>query len=413
MSYVPLKAPSKKLIISVLSSSAFITGLTIAVIWLYLFNLDRLDIFYDAISTRSAIAVIFGFTIISTLGFSTLIFSSSFIIMLIFSNYKNELGEQNSTVREFSNVGLFNNLGSCILLITSFVVYNYSVANGYICTILFIVASLLLSYCITYIRIIKPIKITHQSNNEIKGRIGKRSMIFSLPLLLLAPAIVQILPLLFLLSQLEFTDGSSDFAQLALLTAVALTFSTLSILPGTIYINEKTNGGMLHSIIIILVSIPTALVVLSMIFRPTPNMIINLTMNLSGISDWRVHQFYIKEETHPHTMFNDLLWNTRYFQNIPSRFFITGVSVFTLGNKQLICPTTIIQARAESLKLTVDDINKYDEKLVKLKASAMNCIPFNKGEIHVWDSPILEPVYYEKIKIKNENSMIKLMQSLK
>ncbi|MDK5174236.1 hypothetical protein P9921_27915, partial [Serratia nevei] len=69
--------------------------------------------------------------------------------------------------------------------------------------------------------------------------------------------------------------------------------------------------------------------------------------------------------------------------------------------------------RAESLKLTVDDINKHDEKLVKLKASAMNCIPFNKGEIHVWDSPILEPIYYEKIKIKNENSMIKLMQSLK
>ncbi|HHK8023345.1 TPA: hypothetical protein ACQVJN_005235, partial [Serratia marcescens] len=61
MSYVPFKAPSKKLIISVLSSSAFITGLTIAVIWLYLFNLDRLDIFYDAISARSAIAVIFGF----------------------------------------------------------------------------------------------------------------------------------------------------------------------------------------------------------------------------------------------------------------------------------------------------------------------------------------------------------------
>ncbi|HHK8379889.1 TPA: hypothetical protein ACQVK5_005235, partial [Serratia marcescens] len=243
MSYVPFKAPSKKLIISVLSSSAFITGLTIAVIWLYLFNLDRLDIFYDAISARSAIAVIFGFTIISTLGFSTLIFSSSFIIILIFSNYKNELGKQHSTVHGFSNVGLFNNLGSCILLITSFIVYNYSIANGYVCTILFIVASLLLSYYITYVKIIKPIKITHQSNSEIKGRIGKRSMIFLLPLSLLAPAIVQILPLLFLLSQLEFTDGSSDFAQLALLAAVALTFSTLSILPGTIYINEKKNGG--------------------------------------------------------------------------------------------------------------------------------------------------------------------------
>lgn len=37
---------NKKFIISVVTSSTFITGFTIAVIWFYLSNIDRLDIFF-------------------------------------------------------------------------------------------------------------------------------------------------------------------------------------------------------------------------------------------------------------------------------------------------------------------------------------------------------------------------------
>ncbi|CAI0999648.1 Uncharacterised protein [Serratia plymuthica] len=413
MNNIPFKIPSKKLILSVISSSAFITGLTLAVTWLYLYNLGRLDIFYDATNASSAIAVIFGFAILSLLGFSILIFSSSFMMILIFSSYEKDLIRHNEIANGFSITVLFNSLGLYIFLSACFFSYYYFDLNGYLTFIVFLIISVLFSFCITKRNILNPKKYSPHSNNGAKEPLEKTSTKIFLPLLLLTPAIVQILPISFFLSQLEFTEGSNDFAQISLLTAVALTFSTLSIFPGTIYINEKKNGGVFHAIIMILIFIPTILVILSMIFRPIPNIIINMTMNLSGISDGRTHQFYINEDVHPHAMFNGRLWNTRYFQEIPNRFFITGVSIFTLGNTQLICPTAITHARQESLKLTIDNTKEYEEKTNHLKYIAMDCIPFNKKDIQIWDSPIPEPIYYDKIKIINNNSILNIIQSLK
>ena len=56
-----IKLLNKKFIISVITSSTFITGCTMAVIWFYLSNIDRLDIFFDAVSLSSALGIIFVF----------------------------------------------------------------------------------------------------------------------------------------------------------------------------------------------------------------------------------------------------------------------------------------------------------------------------------------------------------------
>lgn len=112
-------------------------------------------------------------------------------------------------------------------------------------------------------------------------------------------------------------------------------------------------------------------------------------------------------------MFNGLIWNTRYYTEIPERFFITGVSTFTLGDIKLVCPTEITEARKESLKFTINDINEYEQKGKQLKAVAMKCIPFNKNDIHTWDSPLSEPIYYEKVKQTIDNSMLKILHTLK
>lgn len=104
---------------------------------------------------------------------------------------------------------------------------------------------------------------------------------------------------------------------------------------------------------------------------------------------------------------------TRHYTEIPERFFITGVSTFTLGDIKLVCPTEITEARKESLKFTINDINEYEQKGKQLKAVAMKCIPFNKNDIHTWDSPLSEPIYYEKVKQTIDNSMLKILHTLK
>ncbi len=43
----------------------------------------------------------------------------------------------------------------------------------------------------------------------------------------------------------------------------------------------------------------------------------------------------------------------------------------------------------------------------------MKCIPFNKNDIHTVDSPLSEPIYYEKVKQTIDNSMLKILHTLK
>ncbi|MEB8196357.1 hypothetical protein NGI12_23180 [Raoultella terrigena] len=200
---------------------------------------------------------------------------------------------------------------------------------------------------------------------------------------------------------------------MSILIAMTVMIVTIGIFPGIIHINERQNENKMTGIFFVLIFMPVAIAALSVWYRPIPNMITNITMSLSGISDQRTHEYYIERATHPADMFNGRIWNTRYYKTIPDRFFITGVNIFTLGSIKLICPTAIIKARIESLKFTVNDIDEYEQKGKELQKKAMECTPFDKNDIHTWDSPLPEPIYYEKIKQTIDNSMLKILHVVK
>lgn len=102
------KILNKKLIISIISSSAFITVLTVAVIWLYLSNIDRLDIFHDAVNVKSIMGIILGFAILSILGFSILLFISSLMLIIAYAHYERNLKKYNGIEHDFALTGMFN-----------------------------------------------------------------------------------------------------------------------------------------------------------------------------------------------------------------------------------------------------------------------------------------------------------------
>ena len=384
-----------------------------AVIWFYLSNIDRLDIFFDAVSLSSALSIIFVFIIVSISGVSLVIFISSFILMLIYTLHEDDFQNYSSIPHRISTVCYLNSLFICCSIIVGYYIYYLYGWNGYFISITGFVLMLAYSYLAFYFKLFKIQNFRlHNSDNyeKLPRRIGLLSF---LPLQLMTPGIVQILPMLFLLTQLDFSEGTSDWVEMLMLLALTVVIITIGILPGAIHLNERRNGNKFTGFIVVLICIPVVIIVFSIWYRPIPNMIINMVMNLSGISDWRTHQYYIESKTHSHSMFNGLIWNTRYYTEIPERFFITGVSTFTLGDIKLVCPTEITEARKESLKFTINDINEYEQKGEQLKAVAMKCIPFNKNDIHTWDSPLSEPIYYEKVKQTIDNSMLKILHILK
>ena len=299
------------------------------------------------------------------------------------------------------------------MLITGYSIYYFTKWNGYVITFSGLVIILAFSYHFTYSRLFKLRTPSLHSIKKFERLPRKKGLVFWLPLQLLGPGIVQILPMMFLLNQLDFSEGTNDWTEIVIVTVLASAIVTIGILPGAIVVNERKKQGWVTSITAILVSIPVVIAVFSVWYRPLPNMVINMAMYLSGISDWRTHQYYIERKTYSHAMFNNALWNTRYYKDIPEKFFITGVSAFSLGNIKLVCPAEIKKARKESMKFTVNDFSEYDKKGKDLKAIAMRCIAFNKNDIHTWDSPLPEPIYYEKVKLMTENSMIEFLHMLK
>ncbi|MEG1210024.1 MAG: hypothetical protein RSE29_02775 [Leclercia sp.] len=404
---------SRKFIIAILTSSSFVTACTFSVIWFYLANIERLDILYDALSVSSAIGIIFGFTLISLLGFSLVIFISSFIVYLIYTAHEKEFRNYDGLTHNFTTVCMCNSFAMCFILISAFCLQLYLDVNGYIVLALAMCVITVFSYGLCHKFIFSVQSYIDTDNARTEKYLQKKSVKRFLPALLITPAFTQIFPLIFIAGQLDFIEENNAFVQLVIFFMLSIVLIIVGILPGVILINEKKNKNLLQIITYVLIIIPVSILVLTMVFRPTPNMIINMSMNLSGISDWRTHQYYIKTETHPPAMFDGALWNTRFYKDIPSRFFITGVSIFSLGNIKLVCPTRINNARSVSLKTTADHFDEYDLRIKKLKQTAMTCVPFNKEEIYLWDSPISEPIFYQKIKSTSNNQLLNLLHQIK
>ncbi|MFO3904325.1 hypothetical protein AAHD62_07320 [Enterobacter hormaechei] len=407
------KRLTRRFILAILTSSSFVTACTFSVIWFYLANLDRLDILYDALSVSSAIGIIFGFTLVSLLGFSLVIFISSFLVYLIYTAHEKEFRHYEGLTHSFTTVCICNSFVMCFVLIGSFCLQFLLDVSGYIVLPLALCTITALSYGICHMFIFSVRSYIDTDNRRIEKYLQKKAVKRLLPALLILPAFTQIYPLIFIAGQLDFTQESNTFVQVAIFLMLSVVIIIIGIFPGVIIINKKKNKSLLQIIAYVLILIPVSILVLTMIFRPTPNMIISMSLNLAGISDWRTHQYYIDTKTHPPAMFDGAVWNTHYYKDIPSRFFINGVSIFSLGNIKLICPTQINYARTASLKTTADDFEEYDLRIKKLKAAAMKCVPFNKEEIHLWDSPISEPIFSQKIKSTSNNRLLKLLHEIK
>ncbi|WP_228465247.1 hypothetical protein [Enterobacter hormaechei] len=405
-----LKIINRKFFIAIITSSTFVTGCTFSVIWFYLANIDRLDILYDALSVTSAIGIIFGFTLLSLFGFSIVIFISSFLLYLIYLSNEQSLKHYEGLPSRLANVSLVNSIMICIVFISGISLYYFRNWNGFAVTITAIGLLLLTTWSMSRWQIFTPAYVEIDNALE-KKYLATWPIKFGLPALLLIPACVQVLPLLFVTSQLDFNSETSMLAQLTIFTGLSVVLAVVGIFPGMILVSEQKN--IIQMITTIVIVIPALVFLMTIFFRPTPNLLINMTLNLSGISDWRTHQYYIETQTHPHAMFDGATWNTRYYKDIPSRFFITGVNIFSLGNIQLICPSQINAARAASLKTTADDFEAYDLRSKALKRTAMKCIPFKKEQIYQWDSPISEPVFYQKVKSTGSNSILDLLKEIK
>ncbi|MFB1115307.1 hypothetical protein RF240_03510 [Dickeya dadantii] len=382
----------KKLSPLVLKSSLSITVCSIFVIWFYLSSLGRLDVFTEAIGFNSLLGIVFGFTLIVFISFCTLIFIPSLILSLIIYGKEKKFFKKQAVVNSFISINILNGwLFGFISIIFFFLSYKFKEYEKELIIpwlMLFAITSLILTHW-------EFNKSSLIRNQRIKI---KRKACIKLSLIFIIPSFTQIIPFSFFLSQITFEKQTNDFVQILFIFILFIAFSTISFLPGIQFISNFKNSIVRNTILTFTLSI-VSLIALTFIIPTIPIMIANATMNLTGIADWRTHQFAIKEKNYPHSMFSGKQWNTRYYAGIPDHFFITGVATFSFGDIKLICPISIHEARIENMKFNPNNPEENQKKSETFKYAATPCFSIDKKDIKQWDSPLSDPTYYEKIRL--------------
>lgn len=142
--------------------------------------------------------------------------------------------------------------------------------NGFIVLALAIAIILAASYGLCY-KLMFNVQSYKDVDDTLDVKYLQKNVVRNwLPLLLIAPAFTQIFPLIFIAGQLDFNEESNTFLQVIIFLALSVAMIIVGIFPGMILINEKKNKNLLQIIIYTLIIIPVSMLVLTMIFRPTP-----------------------------------------------------------------------------------------------------------------------------------------------
>ncbi|EFN7203012.1 TPA: hypothetical protein RW282_004697 [Escherichia coli] len=407
---------NNKVFLAMLTSSVFSTGCAISAIWFYLQGLGRLDLFFDSIDIKFYLSVIFVFILLSLMALTSLIFISSHVLVYTYTWHKDYYKNHKGIAHRIAIICYINSIVFYFSLVLKPVLSAFSEEKSLYPSISEVILIVLFNYFVSYFLSEKLIftentpREQNIENHENHERYRPRNRIrYTLPLCLILPGLVQIIPLLFLINKIRLEESAGILSQFLSFSCIAFAFIFLGMLPGVIVINEqeeKQEG--VNSLLSIAIFPPAILFILSILFKPIPDIIINMTMSMSGISDWRPHQYYIDVNKYSYKLFDPQVWNTRLHQDIPGIFFITGVNVFSLGDTDFICPVKILPARNESLKDTPLNSEEYYKQIYKVQQIAMSCIIFHKGDVHLWDSYIqgMISVNGEKITDSDNNSDI-------
>ncbi|HCU0915200.1 TPA: hypothetical protein OUF72_002867, partial [Proteus mirabilis] len=176
------------------------------------------------------------------------------------------------------------------------------------------------------------------------------------------------------------SNGESAWIQAVYLFFIFEFIIVNSVIPCFIYfrgMNEKSWFSIITSISGCLFLF---IFIISMLIPSIPSIIINATMKLSGIKNESPRTYVVDNKEYPEELFELDLWNKRTIKD-SNRFTIEGVSMYSFGETNLVCPKDIVTPYGNSLSNYFFDKKEDDKVSNELKRLAENCIPFDKKSL--------------------------------
>ncbi|MBC5792000.1 hypothetical protein EC835_105211 [Providencia alcalifaciens] len=369
----------KKIIKLILKSSLFVSFLALIANWFYLNKIGWLSLFLSSMASKDSLFIIAFFLTISFFSMA-LIFLLPSINIIMFLNKDDEYILKYNEVRMsytkiFFIIATFSNL---FFILSVF--FNDGPYSFYINISLIL---LVISYgWYLYVRGVKKIVSQDLSFKQPSKAKWKEIEIYV------------IIPFVFLLTLTLYSfsfymvtngvksNGESVWIQVLYLFSVFELTIFISVVPCFVYFSEVNKKGWLSTIITISPVLILFVFIIPIFVPSIPSLVINATMKFSGVMDENPHVYLVDENSYPEKLFNLDLWNKRIL-NDSNKYTIDGVSMYSFGETNLVCPKSIIIPYKNSLSNYIYD-NKEDGKTSdELKKSAQSCIPFDKKALKI------------------------------
>ncbi|TSH78719.1 hypothetical protein FOV68_22600 [Pantoea sp. paga] len=108
--------------------------------------------------------------------------------------------------------------------------------------------------------------------------------------------------------------------------------------------------------------------------------LVDKTMALAGISDWKTRRFQIDNANIPAWNFSNDEWHRLRIAG-EKTFSVKGIMVYSLNNVKLLCPESVREPYRNMLRFVPWDRDYDKEKAAELKKASARCQPFTQGRV--------------------------------
>lgn len=373
---------------AIISSPLCASLISLGSIWLYLMRLGRQDLFLDFVNLRDILGVLSIFFLLSTLSYGFIFYIQTIIITSLLALTNNESNDGKITQRHFRVMLL-----SSIFSVFTFYLYIFinKNTNGDINTGFYILLNCISCIAITFFLS----KNTKNNNGDKKESILKRAIrTILIPSFIGFSSIFIVLPLSLMFKTINFPDGTSDLQELTTLIPLSVIIVLITLIPAGFVFSTDSKTSIVRKLV---VAIGVALSLLSAvsIFIPgIPLLVLNSTLTISGVIDYRPQYFSIPVNKYPSEILSAKSWEAKKSED--SNFIIfKGATFLSLGTIKLICPPQVIVTYQNSMQSRLLNYEYDSELLNTLKKQATECLVFRKDELSQW---IINPTPYPAVK---------------
>lgn len=381
----PLLVPLSKIIINLIPYMTIVSGV---IIWAYLKNIGRMDLFVDALSLNAGLV---------SLLFSALFLSAFISIALVLPSYILILFKINNNTNDSrlsSATPVISLLFSIAFLCLVFLPYTGFVErwiNGYKFSIESIIFIILIA--IVIICCISTIINYDFSNKNSKLKVFFKEVAYTtLNIFILFISILSIsIPVGLLLRASKGEDTASIlFALLFMIIFVFFTF-----LPAMVFyrdiekqrinkLDESVSKNIRNCSFTVIFSIFS----ITFIFPGISTVFVYSSLSSIGLIDKKPHYFKVSGENYKPAMFPASIWKTQTPSDMGNDFYIKGANLFSAGSTNLICPLYIVNLRDSAYQ---NDFSTFiptnDEKKINyLKKMTKTCVVLDDPDVRLWDT---------------------------